>query len=134
MYYSRAPVFLVTRTLFLKPSRVGTRRSNAGGAMKKLKSIEPFSAAGLLAALYTAFSIVYLAQVLITGAPTMYAPVGFALPYLNLKLDFTLPRGPLLLLSPLAYAFSGWMSGALFGFIYNLLARWSGGLRVRLEE
>lgn len=102
--------------------------------MKQLKSIEPFSAASLLAAFYAAFGILYLLQVLVTGAPTMYAPVGFALPYLHCKLDLTFSRDPFLLFSPLAYAFTGWMSGALFGFIYNLLARWSGGLKVRLEE
>ena len=106
--------------------------------MARIKSVGIVSAANLFSAVYGAFGIWYVVQFgLIYKTDPLYAPLGLLLPKFGIKLDLHIGLHPLvvpLLLAPIAYVATGWISGAFCAAAYNLLARAGVGLKVKMES
>jgi hypothetical protein len=105
--------------------------------MARLKSVLPVSAGNIFAAFYAVVGVVYMFLAVI-GDPQkpIWAPVGLYLPYIDFKIDLTIGHffhGLSALVVPFAFAFSGWISGAICAVFYNLPARLGLGFKFNVE-
>ncbi len=98
---------------------------------RKLKSIEPFSLAKLMGLGYAAMGLLFIPFMII--GPNLMAlapesaqedvPKGL---FVGLGVGFALAM-------PLLYGAMGFVFGLISGFVYNLLAKWVGGIEVEIE-
>lgn len=102
----------------------------------KLKRIAPLQAGKLLAAFYGLMALVFVPFMMIFMALGSFAAKAQnggagdapALPFmLGMGVGFAL-------LLPVVYAVMGFIVGALSALLYNLLARWMGGLALEFEH
>jgi hypothetical protein len=102
--------------------------------MYRVRRVGVISAANMSAAISFVFTFVVALLVALVVLPmgNLPVPTGVGGPF-----DRTsLPTGSLvglLLLAPLLYAAVGWVAGALAALVYNLAARFMGGLQLTLE-
>jgi hypothetical protein len=101
--------------------------------MYRVRRVGVISAANMSAAISFVFTFVIALLVALVVLPMGNLPVpGAGGPF-----DRTsLPTGSvigLLVLAPLLYAAVGWVAGALAALVYNLAARFIGGLQLTLE-
>jgi hypothetical protein len=100
----------------------------------KLKRIAPFQAGKLLAAFYGLFSLLFVPFMMVfmaVGSFAAKAQGANAAP--PMPLMFGMGIGFMILL-PVVYAAMGFVFGVLSAAIYNLLARWIGGLEIEFES
>jgi len=106
----------------------------------KLKRIAPLQAGKMLAAFYGLMSLVFVPFFMIFmalgsfAARAQGASAGAgagATPPLPLMLGMGVG---FMLLLPFFYAAMGFIVGVLSAFVYNLLARWIGGLALEFEQ
>ena len=98
----------------------------------KLKRIAPLQAGKMLAAFYGLLSLLIV--------PFMFAAMSFA-SLMARQGDRPAPSFPLmlgmgmgfLLFLPVLYAAMGFVFGVISAWLYNLLAKWIGGLEVEFE-
>ena len=106
--------------------------------MARIKSVGIVSAANLFSIVYGAFGIWYVVQFgLIHKTDPLYAPLGLLLPRFGIKLDLHIGLHPFivpLLLAPIAYVATGWISGAFCAAAYNVLARAGARLEGKIES
>jgi hypothetical protein len=97
----------------------------------KLKRIDPLQAGKLLAAFYGLFSLLIVPFVMIamTVGSLASRQHGNSPP---LPLMFGMGVGFMVFL-PVLYAGMGFIFGALSAWLYNLLAKWMGGLKLEFE-
>jgi hypothetical protein len=92
----------------------------SGGKMgKRIKRIAPVQLGKLLAVIYALFSLIFVPIFLIIS---LSSPQG---------------KGPGLLFSiimPVIYIIFGFVGGVIGAFIYNLSAKWVGGIEIEFEE
>src|SRR3954471_11186938 len=99
--------------------------------MKTISAIDPGSLARISSVFLGLLGLIFLVQYFLSSASdSMYAPLGLWLPYLALKLDLHLKSG-FALLGPFAYAATGAIDGSFVALLYNLGARWFGGVSVK---
>ena len=98
----------------------------------KLRRIAPLQAGKILAAFYGLLSLVFVPFMMIffTVASLGARHHGGAQP--PLPLMFGMGVGFMVLL-PFFYAAMGFIFGVLSAFVYNLLAKWLGGLELEFE-
>lgn len=95
--------------------------------MTKVKRLDVISVAnisGILYAIMGLFGGLMLAFVSMFDAAFAgeYDPLGFGLGFFSI------------LILPIVYGAIGWVSGVITAALYNLLARWTGGIKVELEQ
>lgn len=99
----------------------------------KLKRIEPVQAGKMLGVFYAAFSLLFVPFMLLVfavGSVAAKAQGQGAPPPTGLLFGF----GALgLVFVPVIYGVIGFVFGALAALLYNLLARWLGGLDLTFE-
>jgi len=98
----------------------------------KLKRVDPLQAGKILGALYGLLSLVFVPFMLVfmlLGNMAARQQGNAA----HLPLMFGMGVGFMIFL-PLLYALMGFVGGALCAWIYNLLARWIGGLEMEFEQ
>ena len=86
---------------------------------KRIKRIAPVQLGKLLAVMYTLFSVIFVPFMLIVSLAT---PEG---------------KGPGLILCIvllIIYIVMGFLGGIVGAFIYNLSAKWVGGIKIEFEE
>ncbi|HUE53907.1 MAG TPA: hypothetical protein VMO80_16305 [Terriglobales bacterium] len=94
--------------------------------MHRIKSVGILSCAKIFGALYGCMGLLFLPFALIGGIFSMFWPH---------------PNGAiggaallaLAVLAPLIYGCMGFVVGALTAWLYNLIARWTGGIDVELQ-
>ncbi len=101
--------------------------------MKRIVEIAPMSAAQFGGFLYGLVGVFATFLALFGEEKSLYAPLGLLLPYLSVKLDFTL-RSVQLALGPVLYAASGAISFSFAALTYNIFAGFMGGLKVSVRE
>lgn len=97
----------------------------------RVRRIEPLSLANLLGALYGAFallmglamSVFFLIRALV-GWEGLVGELGWIGTWAAIFA---------FLLMPLFYGAMGWISGAVTGWLYNLVASWTGGLELEVS-
>lgn len=102
----------------------------------KLKRIAPLQAGKLLAAFYGLMSLVFvpfMMAFMALGSFAAKAQGGGAGSGPPLPLMLGMGMGFMLLI-PVIYAAMGFVFGVLSAFVYNLLARWIGGLALEFEQ
>ncbi|MBU5688635.1 MAG: hypothetical protein KQA41_00190 [Candidatus Aenigmarchaeota archaeon] len=89
--------------------------------MKKIKKIGILSLAKIQAFYLGIFGIIlsiiyFLAKIFVPEASDIY------------------PRDDFLIFLPLLYALIGFISGAIWAFLYNLISKFTGGVEVEIEK
>lgn len=103
--------------------------------MYRVRRVGVISAANMSAAISFVFTFVIALLVALVFLPMGSLPLPS-----NVENPFdraSLPTGSLiglLLVVPLVYAAIGWVAGALAALVYNLVARFIGGLQLTLEQ
>ena len=102
--------------------------------MYRVRRVGVISAANMSAAISFVFTFVIALLVALVVLPmgNLPIPTGAGGPFDRT----TLPTGSvigLVLVAPLLYAAVGWVAGALGALVYNLVARFIGGLQLTLE-
>jgi hypothetical protein len=93
--------------------------------MRRIKSVGVLSCAKLTGALYGAIGLLLIPIALISGVASMAmghdALGGVALVVLGI-------------FAPILYGAMGFLLGAFSAWLYNLMAKWLGGIQIELEE
>ncbi len=95
--------------------------------IKRLKAVEPLQAGKMLGVLYAGMALVFvlLFGVLSAFAPELEGPsAAFAI---GASVGMALAM-------PIIYGVMGFFGGLLGAFIYNLTAKWIGGLQFEFED
>jgi hypothetical protein len=100
--------------------------------LRQIKRIVPLSAAKMAAAIYGAMGVVLgfpltLATVLPTIIHARQTETGLSAPVISLIVL------ALVIIIPIFYALIGFIIGIVGAAIYNLVARWLGGLQIEAE-
>ena len=95
--------------------------------MTKVKRLGVLSVANIYAILYAIIGLiaglfVALAYGLSSAFGADLDPLGFGLGFFSI------------LVFPILYGAGGWIGGIIGAALYNLVARWVGGIRVELEQ
>lgn len=97
---------------------------------KHIKRIAPIQLGKMLAAIYGLFSLVFIPFFLLSAVFASFAPSApgaSAMPaMLGMGIGF-------MLVFPFLYAAMGFVSGAIGALIYNLVAKWLGGIEIEVE-
>ena len=97
---------------------------------RRLKSITPLQAGKMLGALHGAMALVFVPFFLLFALVGSFLPKSAeAPPPLAI---FAIGLG-LAILMPLFYAATGFVMGLLGALIYNLIAKWFGGIEFEIE-
>lgn len=96
--------------------------------MQTIKSVGVLSVAKIMGALYAALGLLFLPFFLLIGL------AGSMLPHQGAQNPFAGAIGVFFgLLAPVFYGVLGFIFGALGAFLYNLIAKWLGGIEVQLQ-
>lgn len=93
---------------------------------KRIKRIAPLQLGKMLALLYGIMGLIFIPFFLIMTAVASQMPAQQQVGIMALGAGFAL-------FVPLIYAAMGFVTGALGALIYNLVARWIGGIEVEVE-
>lgn len=98
---------------------------------KRLKKIEPFQLGKIFGALYALSSLVMLPFILLFSILAGFAQqsAGVAPP---MPLMLGMGAG-FLIMAPIMYGIMGFISGIIGACLYNLVAKWVGGIEVEVE-
>ena len=100
---------------------------------RRLKRIAPLQAAKILGILYAAMGLIFVPFFLLAAAAGAFAQAGSE----EARAAGAVAAGMMVvmgLLAPVIYGVMGFVVGALGAFVYNLIARWVGGLEFEFEE
>jgi hypothetical protein len=104
-------------------------------AMIRIVGVKWQKLALILAIIYPPVGLTGFFFAYIRGDASFTLPIGFVMPLVNFAINLHLPRGTsfaydlLLGLGTLvAYAVSGWITGAVVAGVFNLAASWLGGI------
>ena len=93
---------------------------------KRIKRIAPLQLGKMLAVLYGIMGLLFLPFMLIMAFVSSQAPAEQRVGMMAVGVGFAL-------LAPVMYAAMGFVIGALGALIYNLVAKWIGGIEVEFE-
>lgn len=93
---------------------------------KRIKRIAPLQLGKMLAVLYGIMGLLFLPFLLIMPFVSSQAPAEQRVGIMAFGVGFAL-------LTPVMYAAMGFVFGALGALIYNVVAKWIGGIEVELE-
>jgi hypothetical protein len=96
--------------------------------MHVIKSVKVLSVAKIMGAVYGAIGLLFLPFILLMSLAGSLVPRQEGQG--NLGLIFSLFFG---LFAPVIYAAMGFIMGALSAFLYNLFAKWVGGIEVQVQ-
>jgi hypothetical protein len=98
--------------------------------VRPIKSIAPLPVAYISAAYYSAIALLLGPVYAFTDLKPVYAPLGFLIPLLSAKIDFTFGKpeshlGLLLVIviAAVFYAATGWLSGFVCALLYNFMSK-----------
>jgi hypothetical protein len=94
---------------------------------RRIKRIGPLQLGKMLALLYGIMGLIFVPIVLAVSA------LSAALPNQSHRPAFVLGTGFFVLLMPILYAAMGFVFGLIGALIYNLVARFVGGIEVEVE-
>jgi hypothetical protein len=96
--------------------------------MHVIKAVKVLSVGKIMGAVYGAIGLLFLPFILLMGL------AGSLMPHQNgqgnIGIVFSLVFG---LLAPVIYAVMGFVMGALTAFLYNVFAKWVGGIEVEVQ-
>ena len=97
---------------------------------KRLRRIGPLKAGVVLGVLYALLSLLAVPFLMIAGglAATAARQTGTSIPFA----PFLFGMGALFL--PIFYGLMGFIFGVIAAAVYNLVAKWTGGLEITLED
>ena len=93
---------------------------------RRLKSIAPLQLGKILAVIYGVIGVLFIPFFLSLSAVSAHLPAGQRSGVMALGVGIALAM-------PLLYAVMGFVCGALGALIYNLVAKWMGGIEVEVE-
>ena len=95
--------------------------------VRVLKSVEPVSAGKILGALYFGLSLIVAPFLIIGSIAGFSGSSGQGFPFFgSFGVAFAIAV-------PFIYGFLGFVVGALFAFLYNLAAKWTGGIEMEID-
>lgn len=96
--------------------------------MHTIRSVGVLSAAKIMGAMYGAMGLLFMPFFLLMGV------VSSSLPNQNGRNPFGVIFGLIFgLFAPVVYGVMGFVFGALGAFVYNLMAKWIGGIEVQVQ-
>jgi len=93
-----------------------------------LKSVGVMSVAKIMGLLYACLGLLFVPIFLLIGLAGSIAGQEKAMPFAGIFGIF------FALLMPVVYGVTGFIFGALFAFLYNLAAKWMGGIEIEVES
>jgi hypothetical protein len=96
--------------------------------MHVIKAVKVLSVAKIMGAVYGAIGLLFLPFILLMGLAGSLARSQGGQG--NIGVIFSLFFG---LFAPLIYAVMGFVTGALNAFLYNVFAKWVGGIEVQVQ-
>jgi len=97
---------------------------------KRLKKIAPLQLGKMLAVIYGLLSLIFVPFFMLFAAIASMAPKIEGGPPIPAMLGMGFG---LMLLAPLLYSFMGFVSGLIGALIYNIVAKWIGGIEIEVE-
>ena len=98
---------------------------------KRLKKIEPVQLAKMLAVIYGLGSLVFVPFFLLFSLVASMAPhMGQGAAPIPMMLGMGVG---FMIFAPILYATIGFITGLIGAFIYNVVAKWIGGIEVEVE-
>jgi len=98
--------------------------------VRPIKSIAPLPVACIGAAYYSAIALLIGPVYAFTDLKSVYAPLGFLIPLLSAKIDFTFgkPESHLglilvIVVAAVLYGATGWLSGFACAVLYNFMSK-----------
>ena len=98
--------------------------------IKRLKKITPLQSGKMLAVVYGLGSLLFVPFFLLAGLFASFAPKSQGAPPMPGFLGFGMV---FILLAPVLYVFMGFITGIIGAYIYNLVAKWIGGIEFEVE-
>jgi hypothetical protein len=103
-----------------------TTETNLGGIVQKIRSVGVLSCAKMSCVIYGCLGLLFIPIALIAGlAGLASGQKGGMLGGIGLF--------AIAILAPVFYAALGFVSGAISALVYNLAAKWMGGIEIQLE-
>ncbi len=97
--------------------------ATASANKKRLKSVSPLQAGIVLGALYAVLGLIgafFMLPVMLLGGSDNLGPIGVGL--------------GIIIALPIAYGIGGFIGGAICAFVYNIIAKMTGGLEFSFED
>ena len=89
---------------------------------RRIKRVAPLQFGKMLAAFYAFFSVIFI-------------PFMLLMTFLSPKAKTPAAAGIVIsIVFPLLYIFLGFIMGIVSGFVYNLCAKWVGGIEIEFDE
>ena len=98
---------------------------------RRIKKFTPLQLGKMLAVIYGLGSLIFVPFFLLFAGIASMMPKGAGAP--AMPAIFGMGVG-FILFFPIMYAVMGFVTGALGALIYNLVAKWIGGIEVEIEE
>jgi hypothetical protein len=97
---------------------------------KRLKKIDPLQLGKMLSVIYGLGTLIFVPFFLFAALIASFAPSSQAIPAIPML--FGMGIG-FILFVPVMYAVIGFITGVIGAFIYNIVAKWIGGIEVEVE-
>ncbi len=94
---------------------------------KRIKSIAPLQLAKILGVLYGLLGLLFLPVFLVFALAGAAGPAEHRFGIAAVGVGFAI-------FFPIMYAVMGFVSGLIGAFLYNLVAKWVGGIQIELED
>jgi hypothetical protein len=94
---------------------------------RRLKRIAPLQLGKMLALLYGIMGLIFVPFFLLIGTLTPNMPA-------DQRAGMMFMSGGFAILAPLLYAIMGFIFGVIGALIYNLVAKWAGGIEFEVEH
>ncbi|HEV2988421.1 MAG TPA: DUF3566 domain-containing protein [Candidatus Angelobacter sp.] len=101
--------------------------------MRKIKSVNVISVALTAAVVYGCLSLVVVPFILLFISMGVFSAMNANNPFGQAGQIGAAAGVIMMVIIPICYAAAGFIFGALGAFVYNLAAKWTGGIEVELE-
>lgn len=98
--------------------------------IKTLKRIPPLQLAKVLGVIYALMALIFVPIFLIVAIASAFAPSQEGMPMAAMGLTFGIIMS---IAMPIFYGIFGFISGLIGAALYNLIAKWVGGIQVEVE-
>jgi len=100
---------------------------------KRLKRIAPLQLGKMFAVIYGLFSLVLIPFLMLFGLIASLAPKTEVAHPMPMLIGMGMGMGMVMLIVPVIYPVMGFVGGVIGALIYNLAAKWLGGIEVEVE-
>lgn len=99
-------------------------------AVRRIKRFDPMQLGKMFGVLYAIMGLIFIPFILLGAFLGSLAPRHAGAPPAQFALVFAIGMA---VAAPIFYGVMGFLTGLIGGFVYNLVAKWIGGIEVEVE-